>query len=368
MRIDKITLTHVRVPLVEPFRISNGEIAEKDGIVVAVESDGLTGYGESSPMSGSFYSADTPESCWRQLVDELCPAILGREFETLDAACDWIDREPGSNFAKVGIETALWDIEAQRRGLPLHRLLGATRDYAESGLAVGLYDTTEDLLATIARHIPDGYKRVKIKICPGHDVELVKAVRDRFGDIALMTDANASYTLADVGIYQLLEGYGLRMYEQPLKGEALEDSAKLQAVLKTPICLDESLETFADLERAAELNSFRIANIKIQRVGGLRNALKLYHRCRELGLSIWVGTMPELGIGCAQGAALSALEGCDYPTDVEASLRWFQDDIIQPFIEVRDGRIAMPSEPGLGYAVDMSKLKRFQVAHQVIEQ
>lgn len=367
MRIDRITFTHVRIPLGEPFRISNGEVAEKDGIVVAVQYGEYTGYGESSPMAGSFYSADTPESCWKQLTEQLAPAIIGREFSSLDAASQWIDSQPGSNFAKVGLETALWDLEAQRLRMPLHRLLGATRDHAESGLAVGLYDTTEQLLATIAKYLPDGYKRVKIKICPGHDIELVEAVRTRFGQIPLMTDANASYTLADLPIYQKLETYGLRMYEQPLAGAALEDSAALQRELKTPICLDESLETFADLERAAELQSFRIANIKIQRVGGFRNALKLYHRCRELGLSIWIGTMPELGIGQAQGAALSALGGCDYPTDVEASRRWFRDDIINPFLEVSNGNIQLPSAPGLGYTIDAKKLERYQIARQEIQ-
>jgi o-succinylbenzoate synthase len=368
MRIGRITLTHVRIPLHEPFRISNGEVAEKDGIVAAVESEGRTGYGESSPMAGSFYSADTPASCWQQLTTDLAPALAGRTFDSLDAASAWIDAQPGSNFAKVGLETALWDLEAQRQGLPLHRLLGATRNHAESGLAVGLYDSTDQLLATIAKYLPDGYKRVKIKICPGHDLELVRAVRACFGDIPLMTDANASYTLDHLDIYRQLDDFGLRMYEQPLAGAALEDSATLQRALRTPICLDESLETFADLERAAALGSFRIANIKIQRVGGFRNALKLYHRCRALGLSIWMGTMPELGIGQAQGAAMAALDGCDYPTDVEASLRWFRDDIIDPFLEVRDGLIAMPETPGLGYFVNPEKLARYQVARQVISQ
>ena len=275
---------------------------------------------------------------------------------------------PGSNFAKVGLETALWDLEAQRQGIPLHRMLGATRNAADSGLAVGLYDSTERLLETIARYLPDGYQRVKVKICPGHDVRLIEAVRGRFGDdIRLMTDANASYTLAQLPVFQELEQFGLRMFEQPLAGPALEDSAALQRALTTPICLDESLETFADLERAAALGSCRIANIKIQRVGGFRNALRLYHRCVDLGLSVWIGTMPELGIGQAQGAAMAALPGCDYPTDVEASLRWFRDDIIEPFIEVRDGRIAMPAVPGLGYAVDARKLARYQVARAVVE-
>jgi O-succinylbenzoate synthase len=366
MRIDRISLTHVRIPLVEPFRISNGEVSEKDGIVVAVYSDGLTGYGESSPMAGSFYSSDTPESCWRQLVHELAPASIGKSFDTLETACQWIDARPESNFAKAGLETALWDLEAQRQGLPLHRLLGAQRDWAESGLAVGLYDTLDGLLHAIERYQPEGYKRVKIKICPGHDVELVRAVRERFGAIPLMTDANASYRIEDSAIFQRLDEHGLLMYEQPLAGPALENCARLQASIRTPICLDESLETAADLERAVALGSFKIANIKIQRVGGFSNALKVYNLCRRHGLGIWIGTMPELGVGCAQGAALSALDGCNYPTDVESSARWFRDYIIDPWIEVRGGIIAMPSAPGLGYKLDENKLRRYQVAETTI--
>lgn len=341
------------MPLVEPFRISNGEVAEKDAIVVAVTSDGLTGYGESSPMSGSFYSSDTPESCLAEMRQRLVPAMQAQSFASLDAACDWIDAQSASPFSKTGLETALWDLEARRRGMPLHRLLGASKDHCESGLAVGLYDDTRDLLRAIARYLPEGYKRVKIKICPGHDVELVRAVRKEFGDIPLMTDANASYTLDDVEIYKQLDDFGLLMFEQPLAGGALEDSAALQRQLKTPICLDESLETLKDLERAAALGSFRIANIKIQRVGGLRNALRIYERARELGLSIWVGTMPELGIGCLHGAALSALDNCDFPTDVEASTRWFRGDIVDPsLLTVREGLIDLSRHAGYAVAYD----------------
>jgi len=333
--------------LVEPFRISNGEVVEKDAIAVRIDSDGLTGYGESSPMAGSFYSSDTPESCWRELKDSLALAMEGRSFDSLDAACDWIDAQAASPFSKAGLEGAFWDLERQRTGQPLHRLLGATKDTADSGLAVGLYDTVPDLLRTIERHLRDGYKRVKIKICPGHDVELVRAVRQEFGGIPLMTDANAAYTLADAGVYERLDDFGLLMFEQPLAGAALEDSAALQARLRTPICLDESLESLDDLERAFALGSFRIANIKIQRVGGLRNALRVYRRCLELGLGVWIGTMPELGIGCWHGAALAALGGCNYPTDVEASLRWFRDDIIRPMIEVRGGEITLGAAPSI---------------------
>jgi len=367
-RVERVALTHVRIPLVEPFRISNGAVDEKDGIVVALSAGGGTGYGESSPMAGSFYSPDTPESCWRQLTGELAPAILGREFTSLDAASAWLDSLPGSNFAKAGLETALWDIEGQRRGLPLHRLLaeaaGETpREQVESGLAVGLYDTTSELLRAIDEQLRrDGYRRVKIKIKRGADLALVEAVRGRFGDIPLMTDANADYTLADRAVFERLDGFGLMMFEQPLGGSMLEESAALQRAVRTPVCLDESLESLADLDRAIELKAFRIANIKIQRVGGFRNALRIYRRCREAGLGIWIGTMPELGIGQAQGAAMSSLPGCGYPTDVEASLRWFRDDIIEPVLQVRNGWIAMPDAPGFGIAVSPEKLARYAVA------
>lgn len=367
MRIDRIELTHVRVPLVEPFRISSGAVAEKDGIVCAVHADGLVGYGESSPMAGSFYGPDTPESCWEQLTTKIGPAVTGQSFESLDAACEWMDAFPGSNFAKVGIEGAFWDLEAQRLGVPLHRLLGGTKDTAESGLAVGLYEDTADMLRAVGRYLAtDKYKRVKIKIEQGRDIELIRAARKEFGNIPMMVDANGAYTIEHAPIFQELDQFGLMMYEQPFAGHMLEDLAKLQTMVSTPICLDESLEGLAEVKRAIELNAVQIANIKIQRVGGLRNALKVYETCRAAGLDIWVGTMPELGIGCVQGAALATLEGITFPTDVESSQRWFTDDIVDPLITVSDGLLTAPAAPGLGYRVDPAKLARYRVAYQEI--
>ncbi len=369
MKIDRITLTHVRIPLVEPFRISNGEVVEKDGIVVAVSGEGLVGYGESSPMAGNFYSGDTPESCWRDLTERLAPrALARRQWASLAEACAWIDAEPGaSNFAKVGLETALWDWEAKRQGVTLARLLGGERTAVESGLAVGLYDSREALWTTIDREMAAGaYKRLKVKIAPGHDVDVVRDVRRRYGAaLPLMTDANAAYTITGgVPVFEQLDEFGLMMYEQPLAGAAFEDSAALQRRVRTPICFDESLERVEDVPRAAALGACRIANIKIQRVGGLANALKVYRLCREAGMGIWVGTMPELGVGCAAGVALATLSGCGYPTDVEASARWFRDDVIEPGIEVKNGFIQVPPTPGLGYAVDEKKLQRYQVAYK----
>jgi O-succinylbenzoate synthase len=359
--IGKASLTHVRVPLVEPFRISSGAVAEKDGIVVQLESDGLTGVGESSPMAGPFYSSDTPESCWQELREQIVPSLLEQRFPSHAAAVDWINAHPGSHFAKAGIETALWDLEARRRSQPLYALLGGAARPVESGLAVGLYEKPEAMLRAIEKYLVDGYKRVKIKIERGRDVELVRAVRSTFGDIPLFIDANGAYDLSDVAVFKTLDEFGLMMFEQPFAGPMLAESAELQKQVQTPVCLDESLETVDDLRRAIALGSLRIANIKIQRVGGFSNALAVYEVCREHGIPVWVGTMPELGVGCAQGIALATLSHCAYPTDVEASLRWFQDDIVSPLLEVNHGCLCPSAMPGLGFELDLAKLQRYAV-------
>ena len=362
MKIDSLSITHVKLPMVEPFRISSGEVSEKDGIVIALRSGGLTGYGESSPMSGSFYSSDTPERSWKELCDVVAPAIVGRSFGTSD---DWnrvLDALPAGNFTRTGVETALWDLAAQIEGKPLSKYLGGTRTHVESGLAVGLYENMPDMLRRIETYLADGYRRVKIKIEPGRDIELVSAVRNAFGDIRLFVDANGAYSIEDAAVFHALDDFDLMMFEQPFPGPALAELAQLQEQVRTPICLDESLESPEHLRRAIELGSFRIANFKIQRVGGFHHALEMYRICQEHGISAWVGTMPELGIGQAQGAALAALEGFVYPTDVESSDRWFRDDIIEPWIQVRGGLIDLPGCPGLGYSINDAKLRRYATA------
>jgi o-succinylbenzoate synthase len=362
MRIRSVDLTHVRVPLVEPFRISSGAVSEKDGIVVRVETEEATGYGESSPMSGSFYSSDTPESCWQELANVLIPAVMEREWDSPMAAAEFVSTMPASGFSRVGLETAFWDIEARRQGKPLFELLGGTDRPVPSGLAVGLYDDVSDLLKTIERYLPHGYKRVKIKIERGRDIQLVQAVRDEFGEIPLFVDANGAYDMSDLDTFRALDDFGLMMFEQPFPGRMLRELAALQREVRTPVCLDESLETEADLRCAIDLGSLKIANIKIQRVGGFTNALAIYEICRENMIPVWMGTMPELGIGSAQGAAMATLRECTYPTDVEASLRWFQDDIIEPVLEVDDGHLVPRRTPGLGFEVSEAKLRKYAVA------
>jgi O-succinylbenzoate synthase len=362
MLVRSVDLTHVRVPLVEPFRISSGAVAEKDAIVVRIETDEGIGYGESSPMSGSFYSSDTPESCWMDLRTRLVPDLIGRRWESPLSAAEYVSKAPGSGFSRVGLETAFWDIEGRRQSKPLFELLGGIERPVASGLAVGLYDQTSDLLKTIQRYLADGYKRVKIKIERGRDIGLVQAVRDEFGEIPLFVDANGAYDMSDLDTFRALDDFGLMMFEQPFPGRMLRELAALQREVRTPVCLDESLETLDDLRRAIDLGSLRVANIKIQRVGGLSNALAMYEVCRENQIPVWVGTMPELGIGQAQGVAFSTLRDCTYPTDVEASLRWFCDDIVMPLIEVKDGEIAPPRRPGLGFDVNEAKLQKYAVA------
>jgi O-succinylbenzoate synthase len=359
--VKTVVLTHCRVPLVEPFRISSGAVAEKDAIVVRLETADDIGYGESSPMSGTFYSADTPESCWRDLCEKLVPPLIGRTFPSALTAAEWISALPGSNFAKAGIETAFWDIEAQRQSKPLYELLGGTAKPVESGLAVGLYEDVSDLLNVIDSHLSAGYKRVKIKIEQGRDVELVRAVRAAFGGIPLFVDANGAYDPSDIEVFKALDDFELMMFEQPFPGGMLRELAELQSQVQTPICLDESLETEDNVRDAIALGSFRIANIKIQRVGGFGPALAIYDLCRRNRIPVWIGTMPELGIGQAQGMHLATLDHCRYPTDVEASLRWFRDDIIVPLLEVNDGCLHLPRAAGLGVEVSQAKLDRFSV-------
>jgi O-succinylbenzoate synthase len=294
----------------------------------------------------------------------VAPAIAGRTFagpEDWNAALDGL---PAGNFTKAGVETAFWDLAAKQQGRPLDEALGGARNTVESGLAVGLYDDVSDMLRTVERYLADGYRRVKLKIEPGRDVEVVRAARQAFGDIPLFVDANGAYSPRNLDIFRSLDDFGLMMFEQPYPGGSLADLAELQRAVRTPVCLDESLECPAHLLRAIELGSFRIANFKIQRVGGFQHALEMYRICREHNIPAWVGTMPELGVGQAQGAALASLDGFVFPTDVEASRRWFRDDIIVPFLEVRDGLIELPKTPGLGYSIDAAKIRRYVVAER----
>ena len=364
MKIDKIQLTHVRIPLVEPFKISNGVVSEKDGILVQVYSDGLVGIGEASPMSGSFYSDDTPESTWKYLRGALIPLLKKEQISSVENVNVLLNGLGGNFYARAGIETAFWDLKAQQDGAPLYNTLGGTTNVVESGLAVGIYLTIQELLTAIVKHLKEGYKRVKIKIQPGWDVEPLKEIRRTFGNINLMVDANCGYSSNDIEHLMVLDDFDLMMIEQPLAKEDLEGHAALQAKMKTPICLDESATDVPTIEQAISLGSCRIVNIKIQRAGGLQQAVAMHDVCAAKGIPVWGGTMPELGIGGAQTLHLATLNNFRFPTDVESSRRWFVDDIVEPLIEVHDGTITIPQGTGNCYQLNRTKLRKYLVREE----
>ncbi|MGA9363603.1 MAG: o-succinylbenzoate synthase [Bacteroidota bacterium] len=361
VRVDRIDLTHVQIPLHSPFKISSGVVIEKDAIVVAVYSEGLVGYGEASPMAGSFYSKDSPETTWECLKNEILPRVKLRHDLDRSRLDFILDQVQGNSFAKAGIETALWDLEAMHEAVPLWRLLGGTQPRIPSGLAVGIVPTVSELLHDIERHLAEGYKRVKIKIEPSWDLEPVKGVREHFGNIPLMVDANAAYRQVDIPLFEELDEYGLMMFEQPLGKDDLVGHAELQSKVRTPVCLDESAKDIAAVKDAIALGSCKVINIKIQRMGGLEKARQVHDLCRQAGIAVWAGTMPELGIGSVQAIHLSSLPDFSYATDVESSFRWFVDDIIDPWIEVKDGWLTVPNEVGYGFRIDEKKVQKYTV-------
>ncbi len=342
----QMILHWVQIPFHEPFRISNGSVAVKDSIVVEVRAGGCTGFGEASPMAGSFYSVETPESSW----------------EALAGAGQGVPIPPNEPFASAGLDGARWDLACRRAGQPLWQRLGSSPRPIPSGVAIGIHDTVEELLERVGRQLAAGYRRVKIKIQPGWDLQPVRAVRERFGPIDLMVDANAAYSLRDLAVFQELDRFGLMMYEQPLGREALEEAAELQRQVRTPVCADESAESLEALERIIALGSARIINIKIQRVGGLEAARRMHDRARDAGLPCWLGTMPELGIASAQGLHLATLPGFTFPTDVEASERWYPDDLVDPPLAIdAAGWLHLPAGPGSGFDVNRERLERYTV-------
>ena len=362
--IKSVVLHRVRLPFVEPFRISNGTVAEKDSILIEITTDdSIVGWGEASPMSGSFYSGDTPETCWRVLNEELIPRLF--ELRTVDPRqlYQQLRELPGDAFAKAGIDGAVWDAYANSKGMAFCDLFGIDRRPVPSGVAIGIFDSVDELIERVQRYVGQGYQRVKIKIQPEWDIEPVAAIRERFPELPLMVDANAAYTLADKVIFRELDQFGLTMIEQPLAAAASDEAGELQANLKTPLCADESADSLTSLDQLIQKKAAQIVNIKVQRVGGLSEALLMLEAARAAGLACWVGTMPELGIASAQGLHLAMHNGFSFPTDIEASRRWYADDIIEPLIDVdANGFIGVPVGMGSGYKVSLEKVERYSIA------
>lgn len=364
MAVRSVVLHRVRVPFVEPFRISNGVVAEKEAILIELTtSDGIVGWGEASPMSGSFYSAATPDSSWTALRERLVPALLSAGGIAPGKLYEFLRDQPADPFAKAGIEGAVWDVEANTQQRALYELLGMERRPVPSGVAIGIFETIDALIERVRRYVSEGYQRVKIKIQPGWDVEPAAAVRAEFPQLPLMVDANAAYTLDDLNVFLELDRFQLLMIEQPLAANAIEEAGELQAHLHTPLCADESAESLIELDQLIKHRAARIINIKVQRVGGLSEALLMLETACAAGLQCWVGTMPELGIASAQALHLAMHSAFAFPTDIEASSRWYVDDVIEPAITIdKNGFIHAPEGSGTGFKIDREKVERYTTA------
>jgi o-succinylbenzoate synthase len=368
--VERVDLYLVKLPLVRPFTTSSHTKDHLEHIIVRLRSgDGAEGWGECASPSDPFYCAETVETCWHIMRDFLAPALLGQRWDApADVAALW-QKVRGNNFAKAGIEMACWDLAARARGISVARALGGdeARPFIESGISLGIEPTPAALIEQIERAVAQGYRRMKMKIGPGHDIAYVEAVRARFPDVALMVDANSAYTLADAPLLRELDNYRLMMIEQPLGDDDIVDHARLQAQLQTPICLDESIHTADDARKALEIDAGRIINIKVSRLGGLGEAKKTHDLCRARGIPVWCGGMHEFGVGRAANVAINSLPGFTLPGDISSSTERYKEDIVEPPLLMRDGLMPVPLDrPGLGHDVIESRLRAGLVREETV--
>jgi O-succinylbenzoate synthase len=364
--IKQIEMRELRMRLLQPFETSFGATQDRHIVLIKVSSETHAGYGEVTAAEGPFYSYETWETAWHVLRDYIIPAVIGKEIETAENFAALVQSIRGHNMAKAGIETALCDLDAKIRDVPLWKLLGGTRERIDCGVSIGIQSSIDKLLSKIAAEVNAGYRRVKIKIKPGWDLEIVKQVRAAFPKLPLMGDANSAYTLADVELFKKMDRYNLMMFEQPLHYEDIIDHAELQKQIETPICLDESIHSAEDARKAINLNACRIINIKLGRVGGYKEARAIHDVCRSSGVPVWCGGMLESGIGRAHNVALSSMENFSLPGDVSASRRYWAEDIIEPPVEVSvGGQISQRDEPGIGYSVKQQFIDDLTVRSQV---
>jgi len=367
MKIQKIALREIRMPLVTPFETSFGRVTDRRMLLVEVDVDGVTGWGESVAGEGPFYAPETVETAWHILRDFIWPILKDRKFNSASDVWDLLAPIRGHNMAKAAIEAAIWDAEAKQKDLPLWKLLGGVRQEIPCGVSIGIKESLEELAATVEHELAAGYQRIKIKIKPGKDVEPVEHLRQRFPNIRLMVDANSAYQLNDWPHLKRLEPYYLMMIEQPLGWDDLYSHAELQRKLDTPICLDECIHTDEHARAAIALGACRIINIKIGRVGGYTPARRIHDLCESKQIPVWCGGMLESGIGRAHNIALSTLSNFSLPGDVTASRRYWTEDVIDPEVEVTpQGTIRVPPAPGIGYTPRLDRIEKLTTRKEIL--
>ncbi|MBT2640385.1 o-succinylbenzoate synthase [Bacillus sp. ISL-39] len=367
MDIKAVHLSIIKLPLKHPFTTHLGSVTEREAIIVAVEDrNGYIGYGEGVAFSSPWYTEETVQTSYHMLKDYLIPLLKNKGISHPDQAFDLFSSVRRNHMSKAGLETALWDLQAKKEGVPLSALIGGTTEAIPAGVVVGNPSLTE-ALKQIEGYLKQGFKRVKVKISPEDDFHFISKIRKQYPNLPLMADANSAYSLKDVDRLKALDEFGLLMIEQPLGFDDIVNHATLQKQIDTPICLDESIVTFDDARKAIELGSCKIINIKIGRVGGLGEAKRIHDYCHSKGIPVWAGGMIEFGISRAQNIALASLPGFTIPGDISGSDRYWEQDIIMPEIKVENGMIKVPDSPGIGFELNRKRMKEVIVFEERFE-
>jgi O-succinylbenzoate synthase len=362
-RVSTIEAFRVSLPLVHAFQTSSHSKSRLEHILLRVrDTDGAVGWGEIASPSDPYYGAETVDICWLMVERYLAPALLGADWDhPAEVGTLWA-RIRGHQFAKAGLDIACWDLWSRSTGTPLARALGGDRATVPTGVSLGIEPTVADLLAQAGRYAAEGYRRIKLKIAPGWDVEPVRAVRAANPGLALHVDANGAYTEDQAGVFEELDRFGLTMIEQPYAPGALAAHARLQRRVQTAICLDESVDDLDRLDTALEIGAGRVLNIKVSRMGGLTTACLAHDRAVEGGWQVWCGGMHEFGVGRAANVAVAALPGFTLPSDVSGSDKYYARDVVTPPIRATGGEVPVPSGPGLGHEVDEQLVRELATA------
>jgi len=367
MKVEAITLRELRLRLKYFFETSFGRTESRRVLLVTAHCDGVDGWAECVASDAPFFSYEWIETAWLTIRGFLAPAILGTTLNQARDSAALMSRVRGHNMAKAALENALWDAEARQKSLPLWKLLGGSRKEIACGVSIGIQDSHEQLLNKIEAELAAGYQRVKVKVKPGWDLEVLAKIRKRWPDIVLSCDANSAYRPSDVDYLRKFDEFKLLMIEQPLWDDDIYQHSKLQRELKTPICLDESIRQERDADEAIALGACRIINLKVGRVGGFSEAIAIHDLCRRHGIPVWCGGMLETGIGRAHNVALSTLPNFRLPGDVSASKRYWAEDIVEPEIEVTSrGTIPVRDVAGTGYEVKTELVEKLTVRLETI--
>ncbi len=372
MKIDSIELFHVQMPLLYPWRTAYGEDAAIESVLARVQSGDLVGWGETAPFAAPCYSPEWAGGAFACLRDWLAPALIGQDVTSGEDLQDRLRHFKGNQFAKAALDTAWWVLAAEQQQVPLHRLLGATRDAVDVGADFGVMDSIDELLPGIGQAVDAGFRRVKLKFRPGWDLPMLAAVRSEFPDHTFHIDCNSGYRIGDVDLFRQVDQFKLAMVEQPLAHDDVLDHAQLQKQIETPVCLDETINSIDRARQAIELGSCRWMNIKPGRVGGLTPAVAIHNLCQQAGIPCWVGGMLESAIGSRICVALAMLDNFTYPADIFPSSRFYANDLATPELDLVPGpdnapQVTANNTPGIGAAPDPERLSQWTISRAKIE-